>query len=61
MTKEELIEQLNSLEDQHRYQIMGQQGVDTERVHVAADELLLDYINDTEIREAFEALRKWYA
>jgi hypothetical protein len=61
MTKDELIEKLNILEDQHRYQIMGQQGVDTERVHVAADELLLDYINDPEIREAFEALRKWYA
>jgi hypothetical protein len=34
---------------------------DPESGHLTADELLLCYIGDPEIREAFEALDKWYA
>ena len=29
--------------------------------HDRADGLLLDYIDDDEVREAFNAIRKWYA
>lgn len=29
--------------------------------HVDADELLLDYINDPDVRAAFEDIEKWYA
>lgn len=34
---------------------------DTEMIHVTADELLLEYINDPDIKEAFNKIRKWYA
>lgn len=34
---------------------------DVEAAHGDADEALLEYINDPEIREAFEAVPKWYA
>ena len=34
---------------------------DTELAHVNADDALLDYINDDEIRAAYEAVDKWYA
>lgn len=34
---------------------------DPEIAHAKADAALLDYINDPEVREAFEAVEKWYA
>lgn len=34
---------------------------DPEASHIEADELLLDYINDPEITEAFEGVAKWYS
>jgi hypothetical protein len=34
---------------------------DPESAHMTADELLLCYIGDPEIREAFEAVPRWYA
>lgn len=34
---------------------------DPEGGHLTADELLLCYIGDPEIREAFEAIEKWYS
>lgn len=51
MTKEELIRQL---------QILQHFG-DIEVGHEKADQLLLDYINDADIAEAFLALTRWYA
>lgn len=57
MTKEELIEKLNA--------INGKRGVerfyDNENGHIEADELLLEYIADKDITDAFEAVEKWYA
>lgn len=35
--------------------------IDQEGAHVRADEALLEYIDDPEITEAFEAIEKWYA
>jgi hypothetical protein len=54
MTKQDLIKQLKelSLDDGH---------ADVEMRHLHADALLLSFINDKEITEAFEAIRKWYA
>jgi hypothetical protein len=37
------------------------QSLDPESGHIDADEALLDYIDDYEITEAFERIRKWYA
>jgi hypothetical protein len=58
MTKDELLAALK--------QIADQQGDPahpwiTEDAHQEADGLLLDYINDEEIRHAFDAIGKWYA
>lgn len=46
---------LSSLKELH-----DEQG-DIEAMHAEADELLLRYINDTEVEEAFEEVPKWYA
>jgi hypothetical protein len=34
---------------------------DEEINHIEADDLLLEYINDSEIKLAFESIKKWYA
>ena len=34
---------------------------DTEAAHGEADALLLEYINDEDIRAAYDAIDKWYA
>jgi len=34
---------------------------DTENAHMNADRALLDYIDDPEIREAYEDVPRWYA
>jgi hypothetical protein len=55
MTKEELIAELNKIYDgQDRY-------TDVEVDHMNADELLLKYINDNDVTDAFNAIYKWYA
>ncbi len=40
---------------------MQQRNCDTESAHSIADSFLLDYINDKDIRKAFEDIPKWYA
>ena len=49
MTKEELIAKLEV--------ITG----DKERDHLVADALLLEFINEPEVAEAFDSVGKWYA
>lgn len=34
---------------------------DAEVAHAEADEILLSLVADAEVREAFEAVRRWYA
>lgn len=51
MTKEDLLAELNALEESS----------DPESAHEKADLLLLDYIGDQDIRNAFLALTRWYA
>ena len=53
MTVRELVLRLNDIE--------GRGGYDKERDHIEADELLLEYINDPLVTEAFEEIGKWYA
>jgi hypothetical protein len=52
MTKEELIKKLLKI---------AFEGSDEEHDHVEADDLLIEYINDSDIKEAYEAIIKWYA
>ena len=49
MTKQELLTQLSNLV-----------GISPDEAHVKADDLLLKYINDSEITQAFEKIEKWY-
>jgi hypothetical protein len=35
--------------------------IDSERAHHVADQLLIEFINDPEVTQAFEEIRKWYA
>lgn len=50
MTNEELIKQLNDLNND----------CDCEKAHRKADGLLLEFINDEEITDAFDEIEKWY-
>lgn len=51
MTKDELLTQLRLLE----------QSGDPEAAHCTADNLLLEYLADDEIKVAFENVPKWYS
>ena len=51
MTKQELINKLSELQKDKDYEI----------AHVLADYLLLDYINDKQVRKAFQQIKKYYA
>jgi hypothetical protein len=51
MTKDDLIAKLKECA------LMG----DEERAHSNADDLLLEYINDPAVTEAFDSIDKWYA
>lgn len=55
MTKGELIKLLNQLEKE------VDDGGDVEAAHVDADNLLLDFIDDPDIRDAFVDIKKWYS
>ena len=50
MTKEELIKKLNECAKN-----------EPEAAHGDADDLLIEYINDKEIAEAYDNVPKWYA
>jgi Glu-tRNA(Gln) amidotransferase subunit E-like FAD-binding protein len=51
ITKEELIKKLKELAKDNDY----------EMAHIKADNLLLLYLNDEEIEEAYDSVGKWYA
>lgn len=53
MTIEELREGL--------LKILNRTGQDEEVDHADADDLLLEYINDREVTDTYEAIDKWYA
>lgn len=50
LTKEELIKQLKALEDG-----------DQETSHIKADELLIEFINDPDVTDAFYSIDKLYS
>lgn len=51
MTTKDLVEKLDALSE----------GNDPEWDHEQADQLLLDFIDDPEVTNAFYSIRKWYA
>jgi len=42
-------------------EIVAKDGFDEETEHMDADKALLDYINDDEVSELFDSIKKWYA
>lgn len=53
MTKLELLERLR--------QILDRGSSDPESDHVDADDALLDYISDSEVRKLYDEIERWYA
>lgn len=53
MEKEQLIKRLN--------EIAELSSGDPEVAHSQADDLLIEYIGDEKVKEAFENIDKWYA
>lgn len=51
MTRQELITRLHMLADER----------DIEVAHIRADEALLNFIDDSEVADAYDALTRWYA
>jgi len=51
MTRQELLERLKEINENS----------DTEGGHIEADEALIEYINDEDIKKAYDDIRKWYA
>ena len=51
MTKEELITELKR----------ANKNLDTECAHLKADDLLIEYIGDEDIKKAYGKVEKWYA
>lgn len=52
--REELLQELRGMKEWKVYS-------DREQNHMKADTLLLSYIDDPEITEAFEEMDKWYS
>ena len=46
---------------QELLQIGGEHGGDPEKAHRLAEEALLRFINDAEVRVTYERVKKWYA
>ena len=68
MTREELIDALTEIHKRQKQadisNIDGQRTggpSDIEGDHIRVDELLLEYINDPEVTEAYERLTLWYS
>lgn len=53
MTKQELIDGL--------CRMAATSDQDHEMAHTNADRLLLEFINDSDVTEAFDAIDKWYS
>lgn len=62
MKIEELIEKLKKIKErQDRHIEQGGIYGDFDDDHIEADELLLEYIADTEVKEIFDSIEKWYS
>lgn len=64
MKIEELIEELLKIKDRQDFCFAERQAKkdgDPQDDHMEADELLLKYIGNEEVKEAFESIEKWYA
>jgi len=61
MKKEKLLEKLAKIKERMDSDAEEDTYYYEEDAHIDADELLLEFINDEEILEAFESIPKWYS
>ena len=63
MTRKELLAKLAEMGVGKKREVClySQDKGDPETDHVAADNLLLKFINDKEVTKAFKAITKWYS
>lgn len=57
MNREELIKKLKAIEGKKR----TEKFYDSENGHVEADGLLIEFINDRDIKEAYDEVEKWHS
>jgi len=55
------IKELREGMERINWECSGNPNWDEEQAHVKIDELLLEYINDSEVTRLFKVLDKWYA
>lgn len=60
MTKDELIEKLEEAANTS-ITYKGNKHLDVECAHIEADKLLIEFINDPDVTQAYDAVPKWYA
>lgn len=61
MSREEALAALKAIKDR---QVLNERGYpisDVEADHGQADDILIALIDDAEVREVYESIRKWYA
>ena len=58
MNKKELIEKLQNIKKKYN---PDEPFYDGEAAHIEADALLLEYINDKDIEEIYDNIKKWYS
>lgn len=59
MKKDELIEKLKEIKARQGYE--GELYLCAEEAHWIADELLIKFINDSEVEKCFNDIKKWYS
>ena len=61
MKKEELIQKLKAINEKVNNNTESNEYYDQENAHLEADNLIIEYIDDKEIQEAYDNIGKWYA
>ena len=61
MEKKELIEKLKSINIKVSKGIDKNRLYDLENAHREADDLIIEFINDKEIKEVYDSIDKWFA
>ena len=61
MNKQELVKRLIKLDKYADADFFSTNHGDAEDWHIEADDLLLEYINDKDIKDAYDNISKWYA
>ena len=58
LNKQELLKRFKEIVEKQEKSVLGG---DFDDDHILADNLLLEYINDEDIKNAFESIERWYS